>query len=82
MGQFHEILSVVTYSAEEYSAEYEGGKSRKELFDILSKEVPEHATIIMTLLDGKIYEAYQAIWHRIRPVGRESETFRMDGQGE
>lgn len=55
---------------------------RKELFQILTQVYPDVATISMAILDDKIYEAHQAIWHDIRPVGRESEVFYREGSGE
>lgn len=56
--------------------------NRRRVFDILNASNPQYATVVMNILDGKIYEAHQAIWNSIRPVGRESDTFYREGQGE
>lgn len=54
---------------------------RKETFEELTSLDPQNATIILSILDGKIHDAYQAIWNSIRPVGRE-DVFYREGQGE
>ena len=61
--------------------DFKNSFQRKEMFEFLNEENPKSATIAIALLEGKIYDAYQAIWNRIKPVGRE-ETFYKEGQGE
>ena len=56
---------------------------RKRLFELLSVQDVDKATIAMSLLEGRVYNAYQAIWDRTRPVANEEEeTFYQDNQGE
>lgn len=55
---------------------------RKKVFEALTAKRPDYAMVAMNVLDGKIYQAHQAIWSSIRPVGRESDTFYREGQGE
>lgn len=56
--------------------------NKKMLFESLQVELPGNETVVMSLLEGKIYEAHQQIWNRVRPIGRQSETFYREGQGE
>lgn len=56
--------------------------NRKALMEVLTRVCHEDASIAMSLLNGKIYEAHQAIWKKVRPVGRETEVFYREGQGE
>ncbi len=55
---------------------------QKALFAELTRLAPEQAGIAMSLLDNKIYQVYQSIWANIKPVGRETETFYREGNGE
>lgn len=84
-GEFHKTLRrveglldalpvqlVSTMTAEE---------QRKDYFHMLENRSPDLASIAMYLYDGKIYEAHQAIWNRIRPIGREDTLYR-EGKGE
>lgn len=48
----------------------------------LKKEWPDVASAALALADGKIYSAHQCIWDTLRPVGRETETFYREGEGE
>jgi len=57
-------------------------KLNKDWYEIMKREKPELAGIGMSLINGKIYEVHQAIWKRIRPVGRELETFYREGKDE
>jgi hypothetical protein len=57
-------------------------QNRKQVLEVLERTAPDYTTIVLDLLDGRHYNAHQAIWKEIRPVGRESETFYREGQGE
>lgn len=57
-------------------------ENRKDVLEVLERTAPDYATIVLNNLDGRHYDAHQAIWNAIRPVGRESETFYRDGAGE
>lgn len=57
-------------------------QDKKKLVEMLNERYPEYASVILQLVEGKNYEAHQTIWKRIRPVGRESETFYREGKDE
>ena len=57
-------------------------ENRKAVLQVLQNTAPDYATIVLNILDGRHYDAHQAIWNAIRPVGCESETFYREGQGE
>jgi RNA ligase len=82
MGQFHELLEKAVHASEFYRSNYEGEVPRAVIFEGINRRYPDVGEIGMKLLDGKIYEAYQSIWNKIRPVGRETETFYREGDKE
>lgn len=55
---------------------------RKSWYEALKNQNSDYYGAAMSLINGKNYEAYQQIWDKIRPIGRESETFYREGQGE
>lgn len=46
------------------------------------KHYPDKANLMLMLLEEKYYEAHQAIWNSLRPVGRATETFYREGDKE
>lgn len=83
LGQFHEILAAAMELTYQWKPEFEAGSvTRKEILKDMQATDSKNAELAMTLLDGKIFEAYRSIWARIRPIGRDCETFYREGQGE
>lgn len=79
-AEFHEqlrqVITLASYGKQLNIADRNG------IFKALNEENPEYTPIAMSLLDDKIYTVHQAIWKRIRPIGRETETFYREGDRE
>lgn len=80
MRQFDEKLQKSHYWVDEMHGSYKS-QPRVQLLNDLNEQATDVSTIVLALLDGKVYEAYQAIWNTIRPVGRE-DVFYREGAGE
>lgn len=84
-GRFHERFNEVQDLLDslpiQYASTLTEAEQRRDYFEMLKNRNADLAPIAMTLMNGKIYEAHQAIWNRIRPVGRE-DVFYREGQGE
>jgi RNA ligase len=76
------VMKLVTSTGQDLDENGIGRDDRKMLMAGMMSKNPELAGIAMTLLTGNVYDAHQAIWRTIRPVGRESEVFHREGTGE
>lgn len=43
---------------------------------------PAVRSSVMSIYDGKGFQAHRTLWESIRPAGRQSETFHFEGKGE
>lgn len=64
------------------SADLSNSADRKKIVEILKAHNSDLAPLVMCMVNGQSYGVHQAVWDRIRPVGRITETFYKEGQGE
>lgn len=76
------VMHLITSTGQDLDENGIGRDDRKMLMARMMAENPELAGIAMTLLTGNVYDAHQAIWSTIRPIGRGSEVFYREGTGE
>lgn len=81
--KYRKALAIVNDSVFDLAnADLTDKQDRKKVSELVKSLAGDLDSTVMYLLEKKAYDAHQSIWRQIRPIGRESETFYREGQGE